>query len=78
MDCASRRVTTRPDSRSSARCWESADWLSSSRAFKFAHGEWPAEEIAQDQQALLVADRLEHTRRLARVQLHLVDAREIE
>ncbi len=27
MVCASRRVLTRPRSRSFARCWESADWL---------------------------------------------------
>lgn len=30
--CASRRVCTRPSSRSTARCWERADWPRSSRA----------------------------------------------
>jgi hypothetical protein len=41
---------------------------------KFANGEPLAKEIAQDKQALLVAERLEHTRRVANVLLHPVDA----
>ena len=71
MLCDSRVVATTPESRKMPRCCDNADWLSGTRSIKLPDRQWPRDEIAQDHQALLVAERLEKLCRLGGVRSHL-------
>ena len=71
MVCASRRVRTRLSRRSRARCWDRADWLKPDQPHQLADRLLAVDQLAQDQQPVLVAHRLEQGASLPRVVLQL-------